>query len=171
MSHISSGVEYALHCLLRLVNLPDEVPSPSARDLADLQGLPRDFAATVMTKLSKAGITAATQGIRGGIRLARPAEQISFLDVVVAIDGRKTLFECRDIRHNCILFDGSPPAWATSGVCAIHAVMLEAEARMRDVLASRTLADMAKLGASRVPPEFLASTRAWITERGLARVA
>ena len=40
MSHISAAVEYALHCLLYLVDLPEEVPPPSARDLADLRTLP-----------------------------------------------------------------------------------------------------------------------------------
>lgn len=169
MSHISSAVEYGLHCLLRLVNLPDEIPSPSARDLADLQGLPADYVSTVMTKLNKAGITKATEGLRGGIRLARPAEQISFLDVVTAIDGPKKLFECRDVRERCALFGGSPPEWASSGVCSIHAVMLAAEAEMRRVLASRSLADVAAHAGKRVPPDFIGNTRTWMVRRGASR--
>ena len=37
----------------------------------------------------------------------------------IAIDGEKSLFECREIRGRCAIFDGKPPAWSTRGVCSI----------------------------------------------------
>lgn len=169
MSHISAAVEYALHTLIYLVDLPSDAPAPSSRDLAILRGLPAKFVAGVMTKLSRAGIVVATQGVDGGIRLARDAGEISFLDVVFAVDGRKPIFECRNVRRTCALFGEAPPTWATSGTCGIHAVMLEADARMKDVLRARTLRDMADLSVLRVPSEFRAETRAWLVDRAAAR--
>lgn len=169
MSHISAAVEYALHSLLYLVDLPDSAAAPSSRDLATLRALPVKFVAGVMTKLNKAGIVVATEGVRGGIRLARPAEDISFFDVVVAVDGRKQLFDCRNVRHACALFSETPPTWATSGVCAIHAVMLEADMRMKEVLKGQTLRHMADLAVTRVPSEFRAETGAWLENRAKTR--
>lgn len=171
MGHISAGVEYALHCLLYLVDLPEEAPSPSARDLAELRSVPVKYVAAIMTKLNKAGVIVATEGVRGGIRLARPAEDISFLDVITAVDGKKPLFDCRNVRHSCALFDEEPPPWATSGICSIHAVMLEADARMQGVLRSRTLRDMASISVARVPASFRADTRQWLAGRSNARQA
>ena len=150
-------------------NLPDEAAAPSSKDLATLRALPVKFMAGVMTKLNKAGIVVATEGVRGGIRLARRPEDISFYDVVVAIDGQKALFDCRNVRQACPLYGQAPPAWATSGVCGIHAVMLEADARMKAVLRANTLRNMADQAALRIPDAFRDETRMWLESRAQTR--
>jgi Rrf2 family protein len=168
MAHITTGVEYGLHCLLYLVDPLDEIHPASVRDLADLQGVSVEYVAKLFTKLQKAGLVVATEGARGGFRLARPARTISVLDIIVAIDGDKPLFECRDIRGRCAVFSGKPAAWATRGVCSIHAVMLEADAGMRKVLASRTLAEIAANVASKAPAGFSEKLEEWFEERAPA---
>jgi Rrf2 family protein len=165
MAHITTGVEYGLHCLLYLADPLDEIHPASVRDLAELQGVSVEYVAKLFTKLQKAGLVIATEGARGGFRLARPARSISVLDVIAAIDGEKPLFECRDIRGQCAVFGGKPPAWATQGVCSIHAIMLEADARMRKVLASRTLADIAANVSSKAPAAFSQKLEKWFEER------
>ena len=89
MSFISTGVEYGLHCLLYLSRSHAAVAEASVRDLAELQGVPNEYLAKLFTKLAKADLVVATEGIRGGFRLARPAGRITVHDVVVAIDGDK----------------------------------------------------------------------------------
>ncbi len=165
MAHISAGVEYGLHCLLYLVEPRDSERHASARDLADLQGVPAEFVAKLFTKLQKARLVVAAEGAHGGYRLARPAHSISVLDVVVAIDGEKPLFECREIRSRCAIFDGEPPAWATRGACSIHAVMLEAATRTREVLASRSLADIAQSVTSKASASYPKEVMKWLAER------
>lgn len=71
MSQISTGVEYSLHCLLYLTHSQSAVEEASVRDLAELQGVPHDFLAKLFTKLAKAKLVVATEGIKGGFRLAR----------------------------------------------------------------------------------------------------
>lgn len=163
MAHISTGLEYGLHCLLFLVDPRRDIPPASARDLAELQGVSVEYVAKLFTKLQKAGLVVATEGVRGGFRLARQADSISVLDVVTAIDGEKSLFDCREIRSRCALFGDKPPAWATRGVCSIHAIMLEAETRMREVLASHTLADLAARVDSKAPPAFGQAVAKWLS--------
>jgi DNA-binding IscR family transcriptional regulator len=107
----------------------------------------------------------ASEGARGGFRLARPARKISVLDVINAIDGEKPLFECREIRGRCAVFEGKPEQWATQGVCIIHAVMLEAEARMREVLASHTLAALAERVAAKASAHYYPEIAKWLDER------
>ena len=167
MAHLGSGVEYGLHCLLWLVK-PNTAP-PSSRDLADLQGLSPSFVAKIFPKLEKAGIVHASQGIRGGYRLARAAAQITVLDVVDAIEGRKPLFDCQEIRGRCAVFSGKPASWATRGVCTIHAIMLRAEQKMREELAAVTIADLAHAVGRKAPPNFLATVHHWLDSRLAAR--
>lgn len=169
MSHISTGVEYALHCMLFLADLPADAPGASAKDLAELQGIPADFVAKLMTKLTKAGLVTAAEGIKGGFTLGKPPADISVLAVVDAIDGQKALFDCREIRSRCALFEGSPPNWATKGVCSIHAVMLEAESSMRDALKHHTLADLGRRTAEKASATYAPAVVQWLNGRASNR--
>lgn len=169
MPFISTGVEYGLHCLLYLTAPAHHASSPSTRDLADLQGVPAEYLAKLFTKLSRAGLVVATEGARGGFALARPADEISFLDVVLAIDGDKRLFECREIRDRCAVFESETPAWAITGVCSIHAIMLEAEKRMRDELARHSLGQLATQVAAKAPANFGHQIATWLENRTSSR--
>ncbi|TXH33272.1 MAG: Rrf2 family transcriptional regulator [Rhodospirillaceae bacterium] len=167
MAHFGSSVEYGLHCLLWLVGL--EAEPTSSRDLAELQGVSPSFLAKIFPKLEKAGIVTASEGVRGGYRLARPAHEISFLDVVDAIEGRKAIFDCQNIRGRCAVFDDKPPKWAMDGTCAIHAVMLRAEKSMREELAQTSLADVAETFGRKAPASFGIDVQDWLNGRSQAR--
>ena len=164
MSLYGSGVECGLHCLLYLIDSPAGGP-PSSRDLAEYQGVSPSFVAKIFTQMKKAGLVTAAEGVHGGFALARAPERISVLDVVDAIEGDKPLFHCREIRRNCVLYGDDPPNWATRGVCQIHAVMLDAERRMRASLAETSLADIARQTDKKVPGSFLGRSRAWFEQR------
>lgn len=163
MAHLTASVEYGLHSLLWLVNA--QGAPLSSRDLAEFQGLSQSFLAKIFAKLEKAGILDATEGVRGGYLLARKPEDISFLEVVDAIEGEKPLFDCQNIRGRCALFSDSPPAWAMNGVCSVHAVMLRAEKAMRDELARVSLADLSRAVDRKAPPDFAGEVTAWLDHR------
>ena len=164
MSHYGAGTEYALHCLLFLTN-GKTAKSPSSRDLAEFQGISPSYVAKLFTSLERADIVSSTEGAKGGFRLSRPASSISVLDVVDAIEGRKPIFQCKNIRVNCVLFGDKAPAWAASGRCAIHQVMIDAEAKMREELARVTLADLNERVANKAPANFNPKVVNWFAER------
>jgi Rrf2 family protein len=168
MAHISRGVEYALHCMLFLSD-QQEVNAPSAHELAEFQGVPSAFVAKLFTKLVKAGLVRSATGARGGYTLARPANAITILQVVEAIDGTQPLFQCTEVRRNCVLFTGSPPAFATRGTCGINQVMRDADAAMREFLAGRTLADIGSAVAGKIPVRHIEEGRSWFEQRALER--
>ncbi len=143
MTYYGAAVEYGLHTLLNLSHVPEDV-SASARDLAEFQRLPVPFVRKLLTQLATAGLVVGAEGVRGGWRLARPADRITLLAAAEAVQPNSPLFKCREIRGRCALWqDGDAPKSALSGVCSIHAAMLAAEAAMRGELASRTLAEIA----------------------------
>lgn len=169
MAYIGTAVEYALHCLLWLVE-PLSTPASSG-DLAELQGVPAAFLAKILPKLERARIVTAAEGARGGYRLERPPAGITVLDVVEAIEGRKPLFDCQEIRGRCALFRDGAPRWATSGICSIHAVMVRAEEVLRAELARTTLADLARTVGRKAPAGFAGDVRAWLGERAALRAS
>ena len=165
MSLYSAGVEYGIHCLLFLVGAGGESREASVRDLAEVQGVPLDYLAKIFTKLAKAKLVEATEGVKGGFRLARPADEISLLDIVGAIDGKKQIFDCREIRGRCALFDGTPPTWALEGHCAVHGAMMTAQQRMEEALAQQTILDLARKLGRKAPADFGHQVEGWISER------
>lgn len=164
MSLYGSNVEYGLHCLLYLVDPPAGAPV-SSKDLAEFQGVSPSLVAKLFTQLQKAGIVESAEGIRGGYRLARPAGDISVYDVVRAVEGDKPLFQCREIRANCILYGDDPPASATKGLCSIHAVMLKAQERMYGVLREQTLAGIAGEVDDKTTSKYARQKQQWFQDR------
>jgi Rrf2 family protein len=165
MSLYSAGVEYGIHCLLFLVGNGGDTREASVRDLAELQGVPLDYLAKIFTKLAKAKLVVATEGVRGGFKLARPSDEITLLDIVNAIDGQKLIFDCREIRGRCAVFEGSPPDWALAGPCAVHAAMMTAQKRMEDALAQQTILDLARRFGRKAPAEFGVQVDTWMNDR------
>jgi Rrf2 family protein len=164
MAYLGNSVEYALHSLLWLAAPLEQ--RPSARDLAALQGISPAFLSKIFQKLEKGGIVEASGGIRGGYRLAKPADDISVLEIIDAVEGRKNLFDCQEIRGRCVLFKGKPPAWATRGVCGIHALMLRAEKTLRDELGRSSLGSLsAGFRNKRLPSQFSGAVQDWFAAR------
>lgn len=160
-------MEYALHTLVLLAGLSTGERA-SAKELAAFHDLSAAYVAKFMTRLAKAGIVEGGEGATGGWRLARDPAKISVLDVTDAVEGKAPIFACRNIRADCILFDGRPPRAATTGICTIHAVMRDAETVLRDHLAAQTLADIVARLAANVPQAEPAST-AWLRAQSAAR--
>jgi Rrf2 family protein len=170
MSLYGASVEYGLHCLLYLVDPPEGV-RPSSRDLAEFQGVSPTYIAKLFTQLEKAGLVLASEGVSGGFSLARPAHRITLLDVADALEGGKPLFQCREVRDRCVLNDPTKAKASTRGVCAIHAVMLEGERRMREALAETSLADIADQVAGKQSERVVAARRQWFEDRAQSRRA
>jgi Rrf2 family protein len=157
-----AAAEYVLHSLLTLATRPEPA---SVRDLASYQQIPERFLAKIFTRLKKAKIVEAIEGISGGYALARPADRISVGEILEAVDPGRTLFACAEIRRNCILFGQRPPGWSTAGMCQIHSFMTNAERELRNYLGSKTLADLGRELSSKAPRDFLKKTDFWFQER------
>lgn len=157
----SIGVEYALHCLLYMIDIPSG-KSVGIKDLAAYQGVSETYLSKVYTKLKKAGIVNSIPGVNGGYGLARQPEAITFWDVVEAVEGKTPLFQCAEIRQNEILLDKNnlPDAY-TKCPCLIKVVMLEAEDQMRQYLNGKTLGWLYGQLKNKIPEEHAKETIDW----------
>lgn len=165
MATFGKGVEYALHCLMYLVDAP-ESSVLTVSDIAQFQGVSSSYLAKIFTKLTKAGLTRSSLGAKGGYELTRAADQISFWDVVVAVEGKPKLFECRNVRSGCIIYRNhkEKPKWLVSGICEINRVMLEAEEQLKSALQKKTLAWLSKEVGKKIPKEETKKFEQWFLE-------
>ncbi|MED4170296.1 Rrf2 family transcriptional regulator [Priestia megaterium] len=163
----SVGVEYALHCLVYLIDTPS-TESVGIKDLAEFQGLSETFLSKVFGKLSKAGIVSSVPGVKGGYRLAKSPEEISFWDVIEAIEGPKPIFQCKNIVQNGILYRDKDcsSCESSNSTCTINLVMLEAEEQMRDFLRHKTLAWLDKELNHVLPKKQRTDTREYFAKKG-----
>lgn len=162
----SVGVEYAIHCLLYMVNL-EEGTTVGIRDLATFQGVSETYLSKIYTKLGKSGIIKSIPGAKGGYALARSAEDITFWDIVAAVEGNEPFFQCAEIRQNNILLDkDNLPDTHTKCPCLIKVVMLEAEDEMKKYLNNKTLAWLyQEVYNNKLPKEMEKATMEWFSDR------
>ncbi len=133
----SIGVEYAFHSLFYIVDLP-EGKTIGIKQIADLHGMRDSYLSKIFAKLRKAGIVRSVPGVNGGYELARRAEDISFWDIIEAIEGPSFFFQCAEIRKKNIFVD-DPSVFTASCPCLIKVVIQEAEELFRSRLKTTSL--------------------------------
>lgn len=79
---ITRRTDYAIHLIADLSDNPDK--PLGLRTLAERHGVTYAFARTVQQGLLHAGIVVTARGINGGIKLARPLQKITLLEVFEA---------------------------------------------------------------------------------------
>lgn len=135
---LSEGVEAAIHCAATLASVESGATMPGSA-LAEQFGLSPSYLLKHLQALTSAGVLESVPGPAGGYRLARAAERISLLDIVLAVDGAQPAFRCGDIRKNG---PAKLPASAYVKPCGINVAMLRAEKAYRAALAAEKLSDI-----------------------------
>lgn len=92
MLSLSVTTGYAIRALMCLES-GDCVPRHIS-DIARSTGVPRAYLAKILNTLSQQGLVQTKRGYRGGISLARSAQEISLLQIVEAVEGKAWLAEC-----------------------------------------------------------------------------
>jgi Rrf2 family protein len=120
MLSITTKSPYAVEALVELHRQGGSDPVPIA-ELARRRRIPVQFLEQLFATLRRAGILRSQRGVKGGYNFARPAAEVTVLEVVELLDG--------------------PLGRGAEGVFA------DAAAAARDVLAEATIADVAEAEA------------------------
>jgi Rrf2 family protein len=127
---ITRRTDYAIRILMELAR-SDGGPV-SVRTLATSQEVPYAFARGIQRDLAAAGIVESRRGAAGGAVLARPASDISLLDVARATQTNTSCSVCTN-----------DPTWCNRmGGCSVHRVWREADDMMTGYLGSKSLAGL-----------------------------
>jgi Rrf2 family protein len=124
----SQATNYALHTMLYFVALPPG-RTLGVQQLATIQSLSPTYLSKILTKLVKAGLIASSPGVHGGYKLIKNRQELSFLDVIDAIEGTASSFHCG--------------AGLPHDACVIQHVMQQAEHQREGYLKERKLVEFA----------------------------
>ena len=158
---LPASTEWLLHCAATLAQL-DPGAAASAAQLAQYYAVPAPYLAKQLQSLVKVGILTATTGPRGGFQLARPAAEITLLQIVEAVDGTAPPYECREIRQQGV---GALPPESCRDSCVLATKMAEAHQAWRHSLASVSLGGI----LTALPPGAPARTRSLLARTTSSR--
>jgi Rrf2 family protein len=108
--------------------------TPTTQLAQDLN-IARPTAVKMLSSLNQAGIIETREGAKGGVRLAKAADQVTVLDIFMAIEGERPLFQTQ-LNFNVT---GSKPTLAQE---AIITLLTDAETVMKNNLQQTTIADL-----------------------------
>jgi Rrf2 family transcriptional regulator, iron-sulfur cluster assembly transcription factor len=109
------------------------------KDVAQATGLPHPYLAKIVHALARRGLVTTRRGVGGGVVLARPAAEITLLDVAVALSD--PLLDDRCMLGNAACSDAR--------ACPAHAFWTRHRRVQIDFLANATLADVAAFERAR----------------------
>jgi len=134
----SQSVEYALRAVVYMGMNPEQIST--TEQVADTTKVPLPYLHKILKSLSKAGLIKSQRGVGGGNRLARPANKITVLEVVNAIEPIQPIGYC-------------PLGLVNHGInlCPMHTKLNHAVEAIQDVLAQSTVQELIDEPTTSIP--------------------
>lgn len=124
----TKATDYALHTVAYMIEHSTE-ENTNVHTLANRFNVSPTYLSKILTQLAKAGIISSTSGVKGGYVLSRNPQEITFFDVIQAIEGTTSFFTC------AVHEDKDSP-------CGIRRVMAQSNQLMEDFLRQKKLSDV-----------------------------
>lgn len=128
---LTQYTDYSLRVLIYLsLKKPDELGTIT--DISEFYGISRNHLVKVVHNLSTQGLIVTLRGKHGGLRLARPAADISIGEVVRLTEPNFDIAECFNKETNhCVI----------TPMCALKNILGQARTKFIQELDSYTIAD------------------------------
>ena len=133
LMQIPRRVDYGLRAVIYLSN-QDPEKCCSITEIAEQQGVPRKYLEKIVQDLTRSGLIKSKRGSCGGYALARPAEAISFFDVIQALEGPLAVNVCMDEHLACDQLTR----------CTMQGVWSDVQRKITEVLTRTTIADLTR---------------------------
>ncbi|BCA85200.1 Rrf2 family transcriptional regulator [Enterococcus saigonensis] len=123
----TKATNMGLHVVTYLVQNSTNKEYLSINELSDKFDVSPSYLSKILTQLSKAGLIASVSGVKGGYRLNKSIETITFFDVIQAIEG---------MPESLICLVESPTD------CPIQQTLQEVQTAMWEELKNKKLSDL-----------------------------
>lgn len=127
---LNQATDYAFRAMLHLAARPPGTVV-STQTLAASEAIPPRFLLKIMRPLSQAGLIRPHRGADGGFSLARPAAEVSLLDIIEALEGPLAIHRCLGEREACNRH--------CTDECPVHAALAGLQKQLADGLKAATL--------------------------------
>lgn len=139
---LSKSCVYGIRAVIFLA-LKENSSVVSIREISSELNISFHFLTKVLQKLTEAGLVVSQRGASGGVRLTRSADNITLMEIIVAIDGTQ-IFE------TCVL---GLPGCGVLKPCPFHDNWSEVNTRLKEMFNNATLsgyAEMVRTGEVRI---------------------
>lgn len=99
MLRISRLTDYATVLLAALAQAPERLQTSAC--LAEQTKLALPTVSKLLKQLQRAGLVTSTRGLRGGYQLARPASEITAVEILDALEGPFAITDCASGHGQC----------------------------------------------------------------------
>lgn len=127
---ITKKTEYAIRAMWELAQHPDTLLT--ANRIAEAQAIPPKYLPQIVAELVQTGLLVSARGYRGGLKLQKPANEISLLSIIEAVQGSMDLFECQHGPFDCQHLPG----------CDLREVYNRAQTALEAVFRDTQLSDL-----------------------------
>lgn len=145
MIKLNRTTEYGLMALRHMNRKPkDGSEFTSAREVADVFGLPFEITAKTLQRMKDMGLIQSAQGARGGYILQRKLEEITLAEFLEKMEGPQAVVACAN--HAPAKTEPEPNACGCEyhGKCEIRGLMSDLNAKVRHFLTGIRLADLSE---------------------------
>lgn len=138
----SQTAEYAVRAMASLATYPHGEPVRAA-DLSTATSIPTHYVSKILRRLVLAELLVSQKGQGGGFALARPPEQIRFIEILNAVDAFPTQGRCAFGWGSC---DEVNP-------CPLHGAWTRLNDHLEEWATTTTLADVSEIGGPDGTPQ------------------
>jgi len=133
MVRLSKKVEYGL-IAIRHIATKSAGEVVAAKEIADTYGIPYELLSKVLQKMTKAGLIASHQGMRGGYTLAKNPAEIPVSLIINVIEGtRPAIVQC---------MSEGPQMCTVFTVCTIKSPLTKVQASIERAFSTMTLLEI-----------------------------
>jgi Rrf2 family protein len=130
---VSRKIDYGLRAMIFLASVTEGSIVPF-REIARAMHIPEDFLAKILKTLVDGSLVISARGSHGGYQLARQPSEISFLEIIEAIEG--------PVQMNVCLAESGKEACGLSASCTMQNVWRQGQDRMLEVYRASKLSDL-----------------------------
>lgn len=134
---LTQTAEYAMRAMAAVAMTDENCPCRT-RDISHTTGIPSHYLSKIMRKLVEAGLLLSKKGHGGGFVMARPPEEIRFIQILEAVDF--------DVEPTGCAFGWG--ACDASNPCPLHPAWAKLKSGFSVWAESHTLADISKTALS-----------------------
>ena len=146
---VSRKIDYALRAIIHLAGEEGRERACALAEIATRERIPRQFLEKIVQDLVRGGLVRSRRGPHGGYVLARPADQMTFRDVIEAVEGPISLNVCVGEHAECFML----------GACGMNRIWAEGQRRVMELFQSTTIASVRHPRAGQLGPEYSAQGR------------
>lgn len=130
--------------MIFIASKPDQRTNTGLKEISDQLRIPQPYLAKILQTLARKKILHSTKGPHGGFYLSVPADKLTLMDIIDAIDGRNFFDSCYVTGDKCNL--DKPD----DGRCILHNDLRVEKVRLEKFFSSKTVEQL--VGQVRIDP-------------------